>query len=123
MGNMMSLLYRIGSCEWTLGRYKAAGQTEWQLLNLREEIQGKEHPQTLTTMNKLANALSRQGKYAEAEMMHRETLALREKILGKEHPDTLMTIDNIATTLSRRRKHDHDQSSTGTEPRKKVCRG
>lgn len=96
----MSLLNRIRSCEWTLGRYKAAEQTERQLLNLREGVLGKEHPDTLGSMNNLALALSGQGKYAEAEVIHRETLALREKILGKEHPDTLVSKSNLAEALS-----------------------
>jgi hypothetical protein len=47
------------------------------------QVSGKEHPDTLTSMNDVAGALSGQGKYAEAEKMHRETLALRE------HPDML----------------------------------
>ncbi len=41
----------------------------------------------LTSMNNLAETLSRQGKYVEAEQMHQQTLALREKVLGPKHAD------------------------------------
>lgn len=66
---------------------------------------GKEHPNTLMSMNSLASALSKQGKNAEAEAMHRETLALGEKVLGKEHPDTLISMSNLAQALCRQRKN------------------
>ena len=56
-----------------------------QTLELREKVLGKEHPDTLTSMNNLA-VLSSQGKYEEAEEMHRQALELREKVLGHEHP-------------------------------------
>ena len=46
------------------------------------------HPNTLTSMNNVALALSGQGECAEAEKMHRVELALREKVSGKEHPHT-----------------------------------
>jgi hypothetical protein len=71
-----------------------------ETLALREKVSGKEHPSTLTVMNNLGIALSRQGKYVEAEKMLQETLALKEKISGKEHPETLTIIDNLGLVLS-----------------------
>jgi tetratricopeptide (TPR) repeat protein len=104
---ILPLLARIGSCEQTLGRYKAAELACQQVLRhrLRDEKIGKEHPDTLTSMNNLAEALSNQGKYAEAEVIFQETLALREKVLGKEHPNTLMSMSNLAQTLSYQGKY------------------
>ncbi|KAF2726442.1 HET-domain-containing protein, partial [Polyplosphaeria fusca] len=77
-----SLLDRLGRCEHSLGRYKSAEAAHRQVLEQREVTLGKKHPDTLTSMNEVAQALSDQGKYAEAEKMHRDTLALREKVLG-----------------------------------------
>ena len=37
---------------------------------------GREHPDTLASMNNLAIVLDRQGKYSETEQMHRQTLEL-----------------------------------------------
>ena len=43
-------------------------------LEAREKLLGREHPQTLASVNNLGNALSRQVKYDEAEAMHRRAL-------------------------------------------------
>jgi tetratricopeptide (TPR) repeat protein len=66
---------------------------------LKEKILGQEHPDTLQTMNNLANALHHQDKYKEAEKLYQQTLELREKILGHEHPDTLKTMNCLALVL------------------------
>jgi hypothetical protein len=50
-------------------------------------VLGKEHPDTLTSMNNLAGILRDQGKYEQAEEMLRQALRLRETVLGEEHPD------------------------------------
>jgi tetratricopeptide (TPR) repeat protein len=68
-------------------------------------VLGKEHPDTLTSMNNLANSLRRQGKYAEAEALDRQTLQLMETVLGKEHPDTLTSMNNLANSLRRQGKY------------------
>ncbi|KAF2802720.1 kinesin light chain [Mytilinidion resinicola] len=101
----MSLLDRIGRCEHTIGRYRAAELTHRELLVRREKVLGKEHPNTLISMNELAYALSSQGKYKEAENMYQETLALREKISGKEHLDTLASMNNLTQALSSQGKN------------------
>ncbi|KFZ16727.1 hypothetical protein V501_02084 [Pseudogymnoascus sp. VKM F-4519 (FW-2642)] len=62
-------------------------------------VLGKEHPSTLMSMNNLAASLHQQGKNAEAEAMQRQTLQLRETVLGKDHPDTLMSMNNLAESL------------------------
>ena len=61
---------------------------------------GAENPSTLTSMNKLALVLSRQGKYKQAEQMYRQALRLRETVLGKEHTSTLASVNNLASVLS-----------------------
>jgi len=40
-----------------------------EVVEVRERVQGKEHPDTLTSMNNLATVLSDQGKYLEAEQI------------------------------------------------------
>ena len=72
--------------------------------NLRE-ILGAEHPDTLSSMNKLALVLSYQGKYEEAEEMHRQVLKLREGVLGQEYPDTLTSMNNLASVLMKQGKY------------------
>jgi hypothetical protein len=91
-----SLLDRVGRCQSSLGQYPAAEKTHRQVLLLREKMLGKDHNQTLTSMNEVGEALSNQGKYEAAGAMRRQTLALREKVFGGEHPSTLTSMSYLA---------------------------
>ncbi|KAL9629480.1 MAG: hypothetical protein Q9164_006864 [Protoblastenia rupestris] len=67
---------------------------------LRDETLGKEHPDTLRTLNNLALVLTDRGNYKEAERIYRQVLALRNETLGQEHPDTLGSMNNLASVLT-----------------------
>eukprot|EP00967_Tisochrysis_lutea_P136944 scaffold244944_cov18-Tisochrysis_lutea.AAC.1 len=73
-------------------------------LELSKQVKGLEHPDTLTSMNSLANSLVRQGKWGEAEALHRKGVELSKKVKGLEHPDTLTSMNNLATVLVERGK-------------------
>jgi protein involved in temperature-dependent protein secretion len=83
------LLHNLGCCSEIKGQYTKAEAIYRQTLQLRETVLGKDHPDTLGSINNLAVLLWQQGKYVEAEALHRQTLQLRETELGKDHPDTL----------------------------------
>ncbi|KAK8009195.1 kinesin light chain [Apiospora marii] len=85
--------------------YSEAEQMHRQTLTLKETVLGRGHPDTLGSMNNLANVLDRQGKYVEAEKMHRQTLALRETVLGRGHPDTLGSMNNLAESFRQQGKY------------------
>lgn len=94
-------MWRFQSSALTLlAKYTKAENMHQEMLELREKALGKEHPDTLTSMNNLALALSDQGKHAEAETMYQKTLALRETMLGKEHLDTLTSMNKLTLALS-----------------------
>jgi len=57
---------------------------------------GREHPETLTSVNNLAGLYKAQGRLAEAEPLFKRALEARERVLGKEHPETLGSADNLA---------------------------
>jgi tetratricopeptide (TPR) repeat protein len=91
-----------------------------QTLALKETVLGREHPDTLASMNNLAQVLVRQGKYEEAEAMNRQTMALKETVLGREHPSTLTSMNNLAQVLNSQGKHEeaeamHRQTLAGYE--------
>jgi tetratricopeptide (TPR) repeat protein len=69
-------------------------------------VLGLEHPDTLSSMSKLAAALYCQGKYEAAEAMSRRVLELREKVLGLEHPDTLSSMSKLAAALHCQGKYE-----------------
>ena len=86
------LLHSLGWCSLLQGKYSEAEAIYRQTLQLRETVLGKDHPDTLASMNNLAISLRNQGKYVEAEAIDRQTLQLKETVLGKDHSNTLMSV-------------------------------
>ena len=64
-------------------------------LDIRERIQGKDHPQTAETYNNIALVYDGQGQYAKALEWFQKDLAISEKVLGSNHPDTAKTYNSI----------------------------
>ena len=98
-------LYNLALVLNKQGKYADAEAMNRQTLEIKEEVLGKTHPDTLTTMSNLALVLNSQGKYADAEAMNRQTLEIREEVLGKTHPDTLTTMSNLALVLDNQSKY------------------
>jgi hypothetical protein len=63
---------------------------------------GCNHPDTLQTMNNLANNYSRQEKHEDAEELYRDCLDRRRMMLGEEHPDTIRCMVDYAQSLENR---------------------
>jgi tetratricopeptide (TPR) repeat protein len=59
---------------------------------------GLDDPETLTSMNGLADSYNNLGRNDEALRLHEETLALRKARLGPDHPDTLTSMHGLAST-------------------------
>jgi hypothetical protein len=58
---------------------------------------GKEHPDTLTSMNNLALTYCHQGNLQDAADLE-TVLDARRRTLGEEHSDTLTSMNNLALT-------------------------
>jgi eukaryotic-like serine/threonine-protein kinase len=91
-----SLRQTIARAYTDLGLYPEAQRQVERALELRRRSAGEKAPDTLTSMNMLAELNSRQARYAEAEQLYRRTLELRRQELGAEHPDTLTTMNGLA---------------------------
>jgi pentatricopeptide repeat protein len=70
-------------------------------------VLGRDHPETLGSVQNLANAYSKQGRYAEAEKLYEETLEIERRVLGQDHPDTLASMYNLACVAARRGNREH----------------
>ena len=57
---------------------------------------GEQHPETLSSLNNLANAHYDIGNFQQALTLHQKAYFLFYKVLGEKHPDTLMTLNNLA---------------------------
>jgi serine/threonine protein kinase len=66
---------------------------------------GPDHPDTLASMNNLANSYHALGRLADALQLREETLALRRRKLGPNHPDTLGSMNNLATSYDALGRH------------------
>ena len=66
-----------------------------QVLAIREEILGPEHPQTAATYNSLGLLYQLMDDYARAEPLYRKSLAIGEKVFGPEHPQTALSYNSL----------------------------
>ncbi|CAH0017149.1 unnamed protein product [Clonostachys rhizophaga] len=93
------LLFHVAATYEITAKNEKAEEVYRQVLELGEELLGREHPSVFGIMNNLANVLRSQGKYREAKQMHQQVLESRQKVLGQEHPDTLSSMNNLAIAL------------------------
>ncbi len=79
------------------GLAEALYRREWET---RRRVLGSEHPDTLRSMNNLAETFRAQGELNGAWKIQEEVLEISMRVLGKEHPGTLRLMGNLAGTLS-----------------------
>ena len=93
------------STTWPLslnqGRYGEAEPLLEQVLQLRREVLGERHPDTLASLDNLAALYLNQGRYGEAEPLYEQALQLRREVLGERHPDTLQSLNDLAALYDR----------------------
>jgi tetratricopeptide (TPR) repeat protein len=68
-----------------------------QTLAYAEQTLGPEHPQTLASLNNLAELYQDQDRYREAEPLLQRALAARSRIMGAGHPTTRQSAADLAT--------------------------
>jgi tetratricopeptide (TPR) repeat protein len=81
------------------GRYQEALPLWRQILAIRRQVLGEEHPDTATCYNEVAYSLNGQGKYPEAAESFGKALSIRRQVLGKEHPDTANSHNSLGYNL------------------------
>ncbi len=91
----------IGNTYRDLSLYDEAQQHMERGLELRRQVQGEEHPDTLAVMNDLAYIYKYQGKNAQAEPLYTKVLEVRRRVLGEENPATLSTLNSLATVYEK----------------------
>jgi hypothetical protein len=62
---------------------------------------GKEHPDTLATLNNLGVILLKEQHYADAAVVTADLLETRRRVLGDMHPDTLRSLYQLGVTYGR----------------------
>ena len=69
-----------------------------EVLRIRREKLGSQHPDTLQAMHSLANSYSHSGRMEEALELREEVLRLSREELGAEHPAMLSAMHNLANS-------------------------
>jgi len=67
------------------GRLEEAKGLQKQVLELRKEILGDHHPDTISAMDNLASTIKKCGRFEEAEGLQEEAMRLRKVTLGDLH--------------------------------------
>ncbi|KAJ3295359.1 Kinesin light chain 3 [Borealophlyctis nickersoniae] len=78
------------------GKYDEAEPLCVDSLEIFRRVLGKDHPDTLSSIDNLAGLYMDQGKYGKAEPLYVDCRERSRRMLGEDHPDTLMTINNLA---------------------------
>jgi len=65
----------------------------------RHAARGEAHPDTLRSMNNLAETLRAQGDLAGAHGLHQRGLEASGRVLGEDHPQTRISTNRLAATI------------------------
>ncbi|CAG7975053.1 unnamed protein product [Penicillium nalgiovense] len=79
------------------GRWMDIQPVDQRLYELRQQMLGESHPDTIRSLASLASTYNEQGRYREAEPMKVKALELRRQVLGEKHPDTIWSLASLAT--------------------------
>ena len=93
------LLTALGEFDYHRGSPKLAVLSWQKIQQYREKTFGKDHPETLTSMNNLASTLKAMGDHSGAKVLEEYVLERRKVLLSEDHPDTLSSMNNLAATL------------------------
>ena len=78
------------------GKYSEAEPLYQRSLEIREKVLGPEHPDVISSLNRLAWLYYFQHQYAKAEPLFERVVAIQEKTLGPEHPDVASSLNDLA---------------------------
>jgi serine/threonine protein kinase/tetratricopeptide (TPR) repeat protein len=95
----------LGHSFWRLGEAKIAAEQCRIARRLFTGHLGIDDPDTLRSMNMLANCYLDLGRYDDALNLKEETLALCDLRLGPGHPNTLTAMSNLAVACSALGRH------------------
>jgi lipopolysaccharide biosynthesis regulator YciM len=88
------------------GEYDRALPLCEECLAKAKRILGEDHPDTLSSLNNLADLFRSKGEYDRALPLYEECLAKRKRVLGEDHPDTLSSLNNLADLFRSKGEYD-----------------
>jgi serine/threonine protein kinase len=91
-----SVRQTLGQSYYFLGEPTLAIAQFQRALDLRRQVRGADHPDTLASQNDLAMAYQNAGKLELAATLLEEALKRRRAVLGSDDPSTISSLDNLA---------------------------
>lgn len=79
------------------GRYADGIKLAERAYQLAQQAFGPKDPDTLASMNNLAELYSRQGLYDNADKILLPALSIAREVLGEYHPGTISITNNLAS--------------------------
>jgi tetratricopeptide (TPR) repeat protein len=95
----IALYEGMAALDMNRGDYDEAEGFLRQVIEIKKNIYGPEHPATADSYDNLAVTLQRADRPEEAIEMHREACAILESTLGKGHPRTATCLNNLGFAL------------------------
>jgi eukaryotic-like serine/threonine-protein kinase len=104
---MARLMLTMGRVYTSLGLGVKAEPLIRKSVELRRQVLGSEHPDTLRARSQLAWVTGESlGHFSEAEKMLREVLQAQERVLGDENLDTLQTMNSLGVMYERMDRYE-----------------
>ncbi|KAF5258408.1 hypothetical protein FOXYS1_11026 [Fusarium oxysporum] len=100
------LLQRASYFLYDRGRWREREPVDNRAWDLRREVLGEKHPDTIRSMASLAATYHAQGRYDEDEEISVKVLELRRRVLGEKHPDTIESMADLAATYNAQGRYD-----------------
>ncbi|KAJ3469775.1 hypothetical protein MRS44_003840 [Fusarium solani] len=104
-----TLLERVSRFLYDRGRWREKEPVDSRAWDLRRDMLGEKHPDTIRSMANLAATYHEQGRYDEAERLKDKALDLRRDMLGEKHPDTIRSMADLAATYHEQGRYDEDE--------------
>jgi tetratricopeptide (TPR) repeat protein len=80
-----------------------------QMLAIRRQVLGEQHPLTASSYHNLAANLDDQSQYAQAQPLYEKALAICRQVLGEQDPDTASSYNSLAANLDAQGQHPQAQ--------------
>ena len=92
------LLYCAAGYFYYQGQWDDSERFAFEAVELRGDVLGADHPDTLASKGNLALTYQNQGQWEEAEKLEVQVIETSKTKLGADHPDTLASMANLAST-------------------------
>jgi len=91
----------VATLHANMGEYAEAKQLHEQVVAIREQSLGPDHPQVAAALVALANVHFQLGTFAEAKALYERALAITESALGPDHPHNAVSLTNLGNIHAR----------------------